>query len=146
MPPSFPLYPFSLMCRLYLASLYFVSRSPCPLSLSVPLSPSLPRCIRQILLIPTAFQPLQWLHGLATQLGAHYSLIHRLEDRQRLSVPFLLCAPRFHHFISLSPQALFKQKGAISLPPPPSHSSHHTLRYSTSSLPAHNEPACVKKN
>lgn len=59
---------------------------------------SLPSCVWQIQLIPTAFQPPQWLHGLAPQLGAHYLLIHRAKDWQRVCAFFVVCSllPSFY--------------------------------------------------
>lgn len=91
-----------------------------PSRLCVSLSLSLARYIWQIQSIHTHFQALKWLHGLATQLGAHYLLIHRLEDRQRQSA-FLLCSLLPSFYISFSP-------GTFS-----SHFSHLTLCYNTSS-------------
>lgn len=143
-PTNPPLHPFSLMSCLYLTPLYVFSHSPCALYFCSSIALFAP-----VFLADTVhshwFQPLQWLHGLATQLGAHYLLIHRLKDRQRQPVPFLSSTPpplpslylslslffSCGHF--LSKRVLFLGLVSLSL-----ISSYPLLQ--------HNEPACAKKN
>ena len=133
------------MWSLSLTCLYGFSRSPCALSFCSTIALSLcPGVFGRYSSFPLILQPLQWLHGLATQLGAHYLLIHRREDRQRQPAPFLcwaLSAPIILSLslslsLSLPPQHFLSKKGATALPPL-SRSSHHTLHYSTSS------PRCI---
>lgn len=91
---------------------------------------SLPSCVWQIQLIPTAFQPPQWLHGLATQLGAHYLLMHRAKDRQRQSVPF--CCVQLASIIlspSLPRHFLSKKRCKVPSSSLSLHPTIHPLHY-----------------
>ena len=130
------------MWSLSLTCLYVFSRSPCALSVCSTIALSLcPGVFGRYSSFPLILQPLQWLHGLATQLGAHYLLIHRRDDRQRRPAPFLCRALPAPIILSLSlslspPQHFLSKKDATSLSPL-SRSSHRTLRYSTSS------PHCI---
>lgn len=122
--PAIPPLPFLLNVASLSLPAFMSSPSHLVLSLSVPLSLSLPRCFWQIQFIPSAFQPLQWLHGLATQLGAHYLLIHRLEeDRQRQPFFFSSSAPSPSIILSLSLPGRFLSKRVLFLfllfPTPP---------------------------
>ena len=101
------------MWSLSLTCLYGFSRSPCALSFCSTIALSLcPGVFGRYSSFPLILQPLQWLHGLATQLGAHYLLIHRREDRQRQPAPFLCWA--------LSAPIILSLSLSLSLSPPPS--------------------------
>lgn len=116
MPSSFPLYPLLLNKEaLYFTSLYFFSLSPCGLSFSSSINLFALAHLADTVNSRCFSTPAVTLRPGCTIRSSLLANTQSGRETKAVCSVFVLCAAHFYHFISLHPQAHFKQKGVICL-------------------------------